>query len=1092
MRIPNLNVSSNVTNTIRELDQQRFTLDRQISTGQKITYPEDDGIRTGRLIQADALKAKLAQYQRNASYATEFLNAGHLNLDNLQKLNQRAQEISRVAGSQINRSAAETYGHEIEQLVEEALNRINARHRGRSLFGGTEYKANFGNTDVLVGQERKKTISLKNTMVGSDGLSGSRELKAAESVVFQINGREYVVQATTDGLSTDKITEIAKDLINGDQGLLADSPTLPNPADPNAGYEASVRVAPPPFDYRNSSAQLYAKVSASGDLEVYGTVDEDYNASATFVTTWDPSLYFPEQVDEKLDEKTSELFPGSRYVDLTDQDKDLVRSHVFSDSMPVYSLTGPQIDQLTDQAGSVAGDFVIIDRGAQLYLEDVSFINDAWRRSGSVLNQTQIDPTNFVNIIAVEDFFTANNINATGDIPATSWEREITVDASLSDGTSSFDSTHSEIWKRLQTFDLGSVVEHDGKFWESQIPNNTNHKPSSDTSIFWKELPSSYNVDREDWQLEAVGVKQRFFYMAPDGQMFEDDADALQYTSDLLLKSTNRLYNDPDTLEGDVQGLVKEVKYAVTDFSVNGSVSKATTTFDPKTLQYTLSAAQEGDDVIDATYLKGQIDQYSDGFQPTQGMVFSYEGQYYLSTDPVAFDNTAMENLNQIDRSGGGVFLLGKDLPREGKELIFQEGDSISGKKGDYIYSRGFDPQGNPISQYFVALEDFSDQVGLDDEALFAALPAYSTRQGAEWSSSSTYDQGQIVLHNGRYFQCQVDDFNNRIILQDTFNSQITVQPDDEFITNDQGQEVANDIWLPLGESLDYVLKFKTTHQESPKVSIYPAGSSGRDASAEAIVDADGQVVGLKLLDPGRYFFGSSSEGVVPPDFEQATIALQDGSQLTAKIIWEEDVKDPGPFRISGFELVDQGNGITHGAQSAPRLGDTFSFATGSKTFLDHRDEDGQLLSVTYQGGDENAITRVGKDTDVSYMLDASNGNTAVLGNVVNSLVELRDGLFETAQSTAPSTVPETEKDLIALEDLIIDKMGELSSTMVRMETVRNHDEDYVMALDKQISKDLEIDMSEAIMRLSKVSTAYQAAMQVGAQLLNNSLLNYL
>ena len=228
MRIPNLNVSSNVTNTIRELDQQRFTLDRQISTGQKITYPEDDGIRTGRLIQADALKAKLAQYQRNASYATEFLNAGHLNLDNLQKLNQRAQEISRVAGSQINRSAAETYGHEIEQLVEEALNRINASHRGRSLFGGTEYKANFGNTDVLVGQERKKTISLKNTMVGNDGLSGSRELKAAESVVFQVNGREYVVQATTDGLSTDKITEIAKDLINGDQGLLADSPTLPD------------------------------------------------------------------------------------------------------------------------------------------------------------------------------------------------------------------------------------------------------------------------------------------------------------------------------------------------------------------------------------------------------------------------------------------------------------------------------------------------------------------------------------------------------------------------------------------------------------------------------------------------------------------------------------------------------------------------------------------------------------------------------------------------------------------------------------------------------------------------------------------------
>ena len=64
MRIPNLNVSANITKTIRELDQERFKLDRQISTGQKITYPEDGGVRTARLIQADALKAKLSQYQR--------------------------------------------------------------------------------------------------------------------------------------------------------------------------------------------------------------------------------------------------------------------------------------------------------------------------------------------------------------------------------------------------------------------------------------------------------------------------------------------------------------------------------------------------------------------------------------------------------------------------------------------------------------------------------------------------------------------------------------------------------------------------------------------------------------------------------------------------------------------------------------------------------------------------------------------------------------------------------------------------------------------------------------------------------------------
>ena len=98
MRLPNLSVSDSITNTIRNLDLQRYKLDKQISSGQKITLPEDDGMRLGRVISLDTEKGKLAQYQRNASYASEFLNAGHLNLDNLRELNQRAQVNRRKEG----------------------------------------------------------------------------------------------------------------------------------------------------------------------------------------------------------------------------------------------------------------------------------------------------------------------------------------------------------------------------------------------------------------------------------------------------------------------------------------------------------------------------------------------------------------------------------------------------------------------------------------------------------------------------------------------------------------------------------------------------------------------------------------------------------------------------------------------------------------------------------------------------------------------------------------------------------------------------------------------------------------------------------
>jgi flagellin-like hook-associated protein FlgL len=158
MRLPNLSSSNAITSKIRDLDQQRFQMDRQITSGQKLRLPEDDGMRLGRVLRLETQKGQLTQYQRNASYADEFLNAGHLNLDKLTELNQRAQEIARSAGSSLNGPAMETYGHEINQLIEEALNRINATHRKQALFGGTKLKTKFANTDVLRGKGETKTF----------------------------------------------------------------------------------------------------------------------------------------------------------------------------------------------------------------------------------------------------------------------------------------------------------------------------------------------------------------------------------------------------------------------------------------------------------------------------------------------------------------------------------------------------------------------------------------------------------------------------------------------------------------------------------------------------------------------------------------------------------------------------------------------------------------------------------------------------------------------------------------------------------------------------------------------------------------------
>ena len=166
-------------------------------------------------------KSQLTQYQRNASYAKEYLDAGYLNLDKLVELNQRGQEIARTAGSSLNGPAMETYGHEINQLIEEALNRINSTHRKQALFGGTKLKPVFNNSDIQLGSRDQKNFLFNE--IGSVGNDGIRRIKAGEIISFSINGREYVVEAKVDGLSTDVVSSLMNDLINQDKGSLSES-----------------------------------------------------------------------------------------------------------------------------------------------------------------------------------------------------------------------------------------------------------------------------------------------------------------------------------------------------------------------------------------------------------------------------------------------------------------------------------------------------------------------------------------------------------------------------------------------------------------------------------------------------------------------------------------------------------------------------------------------------------------------------------------------------------------------------------------------------------------------------------------------------
>lgn len=1261
MRIPNLNVSESVTQRIRELDLQRIKLDKQISTGQKITLPEDDGLRMSRVIKLDSQKGKLAQFQRNSSYATEFLNAGHLNLEQLREINQRSQEVARLSSSNLNGPAIEAYGYELNELVEEALNRINATHRGKALFGGMALKPEFSHTDVIVGNVEKKTLNLNHQAVGVEVVPGTRYLKQGDEVLFRLNGREYVVQAkvpsaeeynstktyqsgeivkvlntvsdsilidkskfsdinsvlthldqhdwskesigklvesegsgdvyvldssqiqevavslgaqesidfypvsggyfsireeTVDGelklwlepvknnipnwetseiyeqgdvvrwgsdiyksnsdqesglefsldnwtiiqsdaekmsyrytsdekvsyfeatqlssnrspelssshwqlinpyetasnLSTDKATKILQDLINQDSFFLKDSEVIEND-----DYTAFVRGSTEGIADHDYDLDLLATISADGSLEVTGNANKSFSGKADYLSFYDSRTYFPNQLDKLVAEKSASLFPGSDIDNLSAAEKDLVWEAVKSEKQ-------------------------------------------TWNLNVAVQNEK------------------------TGS----------TIDIEL-----------SKPWKRLQGYSIGQVVEYDDKLWVSQSDENFNHLPTQKDSRFWAEMGSGYSKGREDWVIESSGVETRYFFVTPDGKLFDDKLEAENHTYDILINSSSRTYTDANALFDDISSMVKEIAYPVSKFDVEGSESSALVSFDSASQSYRLASLPDGQTKVSGLYSKGTIKSATDvDLQPSD--VIQFGGNYFalLSVEPTEteIENSDVHGTLSSTHSKGTIIYeeilnaqgdvsdrrlymaMGTELPTESREIVLDNSVSMPLMKGSFVYDRSSE-------KFYMAKTNISDVRAVNissDSDLFTALNAHTAVQGAEWSSNQTYFKGQIVLHEGTYFECQTNGkplqngqivgFDNKddeeFLGSDGDYHRPLVSPSDEFfldvpdarsqefldLQKAKGEKISNNVWLPVSNPIQHILSFSTKNESQADVKIESAGVNGLDAEVTVLTEANGKISGLRVVDSGRYFFPNSDplNPSIPDTFRKADVVLPDGQSFQAEIIWGQNPNDPGPFIITGFEinpeelLTDEGQSLSSDIPMGPRLGDSYSFATGSKTFLDHRDSEGNIIDVTYTGSQSNSQIHVGKDTKISPFLNAQGGNTAEFAELLDSMVELRNGLGHDDYQYMAQAVQDVERNLINFDDKIVDDMGELSAIMVRMDTVRAHDEDYHIALDQRLANDLDVDMSNAIMRLTQISTAYQAAMQVGANLLNTSLLNYL
>jgi flagellin-like hook-associated protein FlgL len=118
------------------------------------------------------------------------------------------------------------------------------------------------------------------------------------------------------------------------------------------------------------------------------------------------------------------------------------------------------------------------------------------------------------------------------------------------------------------------------------------------------------------------------------------------------------------------------------------------------------------------------------------------------------------------------------------------------------------------------------------------------------------------------------------------------------------------------------------------------------------------------------------------------------------------------------------------------------------------------------------------------YVVDLDSGNKGV------SMTPGGPAISLTQEIDTASTVSKVRLDTV--EDTILSALSRAGTIQYRLETAMKDLEVRYEGTEKLISTDADIDFAEATVRLNRAQMAYQAAIQSGARIQSNSLLDYL
>lgn len=138
MRVTSNTFPNSLIDQLGQLALRQNRLQNQAATGQRIQFPEDDPTSMRRILDLQAEARSLDQYTSSIARLQESATASYNVIKGLKRISDRAGEIATLADGTKSAEQLQIYATEVAQLLQEAVQFANTKHRGDYLLSGSK------------------------------------------------------------------------------------------------------------------------------------------------------------------------------------------------------------------------------------------------------------------------------------------------------------------------------------------------------------------------------------------------------------------------------------------------------------------------------------------------------------------------------------------------------------------------------------------------------------------------------------------------------------------------------------------------------------------------------------------------------------------------------------------------------------------------------------------------------------------------------------------------------------------------------------------------------------------------------------------